>query len=40
MRGVYAWCKDGRVRASAHFYNTPDDVDAFCAGVREAIGST
>lgn len=36
-RRIFAWCKDGRVRASAHVYNSEADVGAFCEGVAAAL---
>jgi selenocysteine lyase/cysteine desulfurase len=38
-RGVFAWCKEGRVRVSAHFYNRESDVDAFLEGLRAVLGA-
>lgn len=37
-RDVYAWCKEGRVRASTHFYNREADVDAFLEVLGPVIG--
>jgi cysteine desulfurase / selenocysteine lyase len=37
-RGIYVWTREGRVRASAHVYNTEAEVDAFLAGVKQTLG--
>jgi selenocysteine lyase/cysteine desulfurase len=37
QRGIHVWTREGRVRASAHVYNTADEVDAYCAALA-AIG--
>ncbi len=34
-RGIVVDARPGVVRASPHFYNTPDEVDAFVAALRE-----
>ena len=33
--GIQAWCKEGRVRASTHFYSSDSDVDAFLRVLEE-----
>lgn len=34
-RGVFTTHRDGNVRAAFHYYNTPDDIDAFVAALAE-----
>ena len=35
--GIHVWGKDGRVRLSAHLYNTADDIAQFIAAVGKLI---
>ena len=37
-KGIFVWTREGRVRASAHVYNTEEEVDAFLEGVRDMTG--
>lgn len=34
--GVLVWTKDGRVRISSHFYNSPDHIDRFLSALAES----